>query len=337
MNVLNFKKPTFWVSAAVTVLLAAVLIGLALDPKKEDYPAEPTEQVAVSEEQTLTEEQIREELTVFYGNDTAEFLLSRTVMVSEISTDEIIGQLKEAAVFSEDVRLLHMEIDAGGCMSLNFNSALGRQLGMYGSAGEYLMVGSMVNTFLTAFPECDRVQILIEGEPCDYGHMDYSQPFEKFTNVETTILASIAIEGQNQKIEMSRIAAASGFAINYDRERFELQKNAADSFSLSAKVNSLTAQLDCWKSEGGQSDVVSELKKLEFDNHVSEEHVILEQQGYDAVKLSDEETSADVRIEYYVIGDGSASWVIRLTYSPESEEGLLPEMMYTLNSFQILH
>lgn len=45
----------------------------------------------------------------------------------------------------------------------------------------------------------------------------------------------------------------------------------------------------------------------------------------------------DVRTEDYVIADGSASWVIRLKYSMEAEEGLLPELMYTLNSFQILH
>ena len=80
---------------------------------------------------------------------------------------------------------------------------------------------------------------------------------------------------------------------------------------------------------------MSELKKLNFGTNVREERVVLEQQGYDAVKLS--ENGADVRTEDYVIADGSTSWVIRLKYSTEAEEGLLPELMYTLNSFQILH
>ena len=82
---------------------------------------------------------------------------------------------------------------------------------------------------------------------------------------------------------------------------------------------------------------MSELKKWNFGTNVSEEGVVLEQQGYEAVKLSEKKTDADVRTEYYVIADGSASWVIRLTYSTEAEEGLLPELIYTLNSFQILH
>lgn len=82
---------------------------------------------------------------------------------------------------------------------------------------------------------------------------------------------------------------------------------------------------------------MSELKKWNFGTNVSEECVVLEQQGYEAVKLSDKENGADVKTEYYVIADGSASWVIWLIYSPEAEEGLLPELMYTLNSFQILH
>ena len=36
------------------------------------------------------------ELTVFYGNDTPEFLLSKTVTVPEIDAGEIIGQLQDA-------------------------------------------------------------------------------------------------------------------------------------------------------------------------------------------------------------------------------------------------
>ncbi len=377
MNVLHYRKPTFWVSVAVVILLAAVLIGLALDPKEENHKAEATDPTTISEDQAQAEEQMREELlaaeqrqeaeeqqrlaeeqarqeeekqriaaeqeqqgvplTIFYGNDTAEFLLSRTVMVPEINAGEIIGKLQEAQVLDGDTTLLRMEIGSDGCMILDFNSAFGQQLGMYGSAGEYLLVGSTVNTFLTAFPECDRVRILVEGESCSYGQMDYSQPFEQFTNVETTILTSIKIEGQEQEIEMSRIAAIPGFAINYDKERFDLKEEVSGMTSLIAKVDSLSAQLDCWRNGGSQSDTVSELKKWNFGTNVSEEGVVLEQQGYEAVKLSEKKTDADVRTEYYVIADGSASWVIRLTYSTEAEEGLLPELIYTLNSFQILH
>ena len=377
MNVLNYKKPTFWVSVVAVILLVAVLIGLGLDPKEENHKAEATDPTTISEDQAEAEEQMREELlaaeqrqeaeeqqrlaeeqakqeeerqridaaqeqqgvplTVFYGNDTAEFLLSRIVTVPEINAGEIIGQLQEAQVLGGDITLLRMEIGSDGCMILNFNEAFGQQLGMYGSAGEYLMVGSTVDTFLAAFPECDRVRILIEGEPCSYGQMDYSQPFEQFTNVETTILTSIKVEGQEQEIEMSRIAAVPGFAINYDKERFDLKEEVSGMTSLIAKVGSLTAQLDCWKNGGLQSDTVSELKKWNFGTNVSEERVVLEQQGYEAVKISEKKTSADVRTEYYVIADGPASWVIRITYSTEAEEGLLPELMYTLNSFQILH
>ena len=377
MNVLHYKKPTFWVSVAVVILLVAVLIGLALDPKEEDHKAEAADPTTISEDQAKTEEQMREELlaaeqeqeaeeqqrlaaeqareeeeqqridaeqeqqgvplTIFYGNDTAEFLLSKTVTVPEINAGEIIGQLQEAQVFGGDITLLRMDIGSDGCMILDFNQAFGQQLGMYGSAGEYLMVGSTVNTFLTAFPECDRVRILVEGESCSYGQMDYSQPFDQFANVETTILASMKIEGQEQDIEMSRIAAAPGFAINYDKERFDLKEEVSGMTSLIAKVGSLSAQLDCWRNGGSQSDTVSELKKWNFGTNVSEESVVLEQQGYEAVKLSEKETSTDVRTEYYVIADGPASWVIRLIYSPEAEEGLLPELIYTLNSFQILH
>ncbi|MDD7641919.1 MAG: M56 family metallopeptidase [bacterium] len=372
MNVLHYRKPTFWVSVIVVMLLVAVLIGLVLDPKEDNHRAEATDPTAISEEQAQAKDQMQEDLlaadrrqeveeqqriaeeqerlaaereqqnngvplTVFYANDTAEFLLSKTVAVSEINAGEIIGQLQEAQVLGGDTILLRMEIGSDGCMILDFNNAFGQQLGMYGSSGEYLMVGSTVNTFLEAFPECDRAQIFIEGEPCSYGQMDYSKPFAQFTNVETTILASIKIEGQEQEIEMSRIAAAPGFAINYDKDRFEQKEEVSGMTSFIVKAGGLSAQLDCWKNGGTQSDTVSELKKWNFGTNVNEERVVLEQQGYEAVKLSEKETGADVTTEFYVIADGPVSWVLRLIYSPEAEEGLLPELIYTLNSFQILH
>ena len=77
--------------------------------------------------------------------------------------------------------------------------------------------------------------------------MDYSQPFTYFANADTTILASIAIEGQEQEIEMARIAAAPGFAINYDKDRFEQKEEVSGMTSFMAKAGGLSAQFDCWK------------------------------------------------------------------------------------------
>ena len=136
---------------------------------------------------------------------------------------------------------------------------------------------------------------------------------------------------------MFRIAVEPGFAINYDKDRFEQKEEVSGMTSFIAKAGGLSAQLDCWKNGGTQSDTVLELKKWNFGTNVSEERVVLEQQGYEAVKLSAKETGADVTTEFYVIADGPVSWVLRLIYSPEAEEGLLPELIYTLNSFQILH
>ena len=47
-----------------------------------------------------------------------------------------------------------------------------------GSAGEYLLVASLVQTVCANFPEVDAVRVLVEGEDVDTigGHLDISRP-----------------------------------------------------------------------------------------------------------------------------------------------------------------
>ena len=49
-----------------------------------------------------------------------------------------------------------------------------------GTAGERMMVGSVVNTFLTAFDKVDKVSILVSGQIFESGHVVYDEPMEFF-------------------------------------------------------------------------------------------------------------------------------------------------------------
>jgi hypothetical protein len=81
----------------------------------------------------------------------------------------------------EGTRVLGLEI-AGGLATVNFSRELLEQ--SYGSMGEALLLGSIVNT-LTRFPSIERVWILVEGQAPGSlgGHVDITEPLRHNPNV----------------------------------------------------------------------------------------------------------------------------------------------------------
>ena len=63
----------------------------------------------------------------------------------------------------------------GSQLFLDFNAAFSDQLVTYGTAGELMMIGSVVNTFLSAYG-ADTVMITVDGQIMESGHVIYDFP-----------------------------------------------------------------------------------------------------------------------------------------------------------------
>lgn len=126
-----------------------------------------------------TQESIGNHLTVYYGDDEAETLLSKTVEVEKIDEDNILSELVNAGVLDGDVELNSCKVQKKKngvvLLKLDFNEVFQTQLRSYGSAGELLMIGAVVNTFLQA-ESADKVIITIEGDVLETGHTIYDEP-----------------------------------------------------------------------------------------------------------------------------------------------------------------
>lgn len=92
------------------------------------------------------------------------------------------GEEGVVSVIPPKTKLRGVKIE-NGVAYVDFSKEIARDFNG-GSAGEIMLVGSIVNT-LTEFKEIKAVQILVEGEKIETvsGHMDTSGPFERFKDL----------------------------------------------------------------------------------------------------------------------------------------------------------
>ena len=111
-------------------------------------------------------------VTIYHGNDNADGFETAEVTVAALDANVLTQKLVEAGVLAEGTTLLSHEI-VDTCLRLDFNEAFLTRLNTMGTSGERMMIGSVVNTFLTAYPEAESVSITANGEIMESGHVIY--------------------------------------------------------------------------------------------------------------------------------------------------------------------
>lgn len=117
-------------------------------------------------------------VTLYYPNDTAEYLLSKEAFVSELSPQALMDLLRDEGILSETVTVNSFTVDNYNSIQLDLSANFGQILNSSGSAGEYIIVGSVVNTFITAF-EADSVFLTVDGQT-QYGQGMYDSAMSFF-------------------------------------------------------------------------------------------------------------------------------------------------------------
>lgn len=90
----------------------------------------------------------------------------------------ILHALKDARALPEDVTVESFSID-GSTATLDLSSNFAEMMAQTGTAGEYLYMGGIVNTFLTRYG-LDTITVLSGGQPVETGHAVYDQPQKMF-------------------------------------------------------------------------------------------------------------------------------------------------------------
>ena len=163
--------------------IALLLCGLLMcgcapsAPPTEPATEPPTEMVTEAPTDPVTEPPLVS-VTIYHGNENADGFETTEFEVEEMNMNVLVEKLIEVGVLDEQVFIASMRID-GDHLILNFGPAFADQLGAMGTSGERMLMGSVVNTFLTAF-DAGTVSVRVDGQILESGHVIYDEPMGFF-------------------------------------------------------------------------------------------------------------------------------------------------------------
>lgn len=125
-----------------------------------------------------TATQPTEALTLYVPNEQADGFVKTTVSVQAITKENVVEQLIASGVLADGTTVNTLEIDSSSGIrqiKADFSAPFHQTLQAMGTSGEYVIIGSVVNTFLAAF-DADEMLITVDGAVLETGHSVYDQP-----------------------------------------------------------------------------------------------------------------------------------------------------------------
>lgn len=156
------------------VLLLAGLVGLVLASCKSETPVDelPIEQEEPGEEKEPPKQEKPEkaEVTLYLPNETADGFLTSSMMLED-TPEAIVAQLAAEQAIPEGVTVKSFDQEKG---VLDLSKEYTDGLQNTGTAGELLLIGCVVNTFLEHYG-LDSLLLYADGEVIETGHNTYDE------------------------------------------------------------------------------------------------------------------------------------------------------------------
>lgn len=135
----------------------------------------PTETIAPAES---PEPPASVSYTLYLPNENANGFVTQNVETDRITADGILLELQKAGALPDTV-ILNAFGSQDDQLILDFNSAFADAVDAMGTSGEYMIIGSLVNTFLNAF-QAHSLTFTVEGQILESGHVIYDFPLTYF-------------------------------------------------------------------------------------------------------------------------------------------------------------
>lgn len=117
-------------------------------------------------------------ITVYYPNDNSDGVEKEEMKCKQLTPENIWALLKSKEVVAENTKVNSLNKEEN-TLKLDVNTAFGEQLRSYGTAGENMLMQSVVNTFLDAYG-CEQIQITEDGSTLVSGHREYADMIHKY-------------------------------------------------------------------------------------------------------------------------------------------------------------
>lgn len=159
--------------------------------EEKDSEAEKKEDTAEKAEDTTketeSEKSQEEQLTLYLPNENADGWNVTKNQIEQVTPDIIIGQLVGAGAIPDSVTVVSFGEDQGEnglILKLDLSSNFAEGLLNMGTAGEYLTMGSVVNSFLDTY-QADGIEITAGGNVIETGHTSFEGVLNHFDSNES--------------------------------------------------------------------------------------------------------------------------------------------------------
>lgn len=150
----------------------------------KDSEAEKKEDIT---KETESEKSQEEQLTLYLPNENADGWNVTKNQIEQVTPDIIIGQLVGAGAIPDSVTVVSFGEDQGEnglILKLDLSSNFVEGLLNMGTAGEYLTMGSVVNSFLDTY-QADGIEITAGGNVIETGHTSFEGVLNHFDSNES--------------------------------------------------------------------------------------------------------------------------------------------------------
>ena len=150
----------------------------------KDSEAEKKEDIT---KETESEKSQEEQLTLYLPNENADGWNVTKNQIEQVTPDIIIGQLVGAGAIPDSVTVVSFGEDQGEnglILKLDLSSNFVEGLLNMGTAGEYLTMGAMVNSFLDTY-QADGIEITAGGNVIETGHTSFEGVLNHFDSNES--------------------------------------------------------------------------------------------------------------------------------------------------------
>lgn len=139
-----------------------------------------------TEEEVNTDKKEEQKVLIYYGNENADGIIYKEVTINGLSPESLIGELVKVNIVSVDTKVKSLSVDEkdSKLLHLDMSKEFGEYVSMMGTAGEYIVIGSLVDTFLDAY-DCEHVIITVDGKALETGHASYDGALQFFEVYKT--------------------------------------------------------------------------------------------------------------------------------------------------------
>lgn len=159
--------------------------------EEKDSEAEKKEDTAEKAEDTTketeSEKSQEEQLTLYLPNENADGWNVTKNQIEQVTPDIIIGQLVGAGAIPDSVTVVSFGEDQGEnglILKLDLSSNFVEGLLNMGTAGEYLTMGAVVNSFLDTY-QADGIEITAGENVIETGHTSFEGVLNHFDSNES--------------------------------------------------------------------------------------------------------------------------------------------------------